>query len=78
MKLVENWRQAHKWASVQLAMLAGVLVTYATSADGMKQLAALIDYVPQQWRPVASVLLGLSTTAIATASRVTVKGKRDA
>jgi len=78
MKLVDNWRQAHKWASVRLAVLAGVLVTYATSVDGIKQLAGLISYVPEHLRPIASVLLGLVTTTIATASRLTAKGTRDA
>lgn len=48
-QLVENWRQAHKWLSVQLAALIGLL------SLGLDYAPQLAQYLPQNWMKWAAV-----------------------
>ena len=68
MKLIDNWKAAHKWASVRLAMLAGLAVAFFTAYPN--QLEVLIDAVPEQYRPLASLAVGFVVFATAAGSRV--------
>lgn len=71
-RLVDNWRQAWKWGSVQLAMLAGVIAGWAASDPA--GFARVVDLLPEWARP----LLGLAVTASAIGSRISsVKRKAD-
>lgn len=78
MKFVEDWRQAWRWWSVRLSIVAGVIAGYVATPEGAAQIASLVRYVPEHWRPVASVLIGLSVAAIPTLTRIIQQGARDA
>ena len=69
MKLIEEWKQAHRLASVRLAALAGIVAGYFAAYPD--QLQALIATVPEEWRPVVSTLSGLAVFVFAAGSRVT-------
>ncbi|CDO34561.1 hypothetical protein [Novosphingobium sp. KN65.2] len=63
-RLVEDWREAWRWSSVQLALLAGVISGWAASDPG--GFARVVDLLPDWARP----LLGLIVTASAIATRL--------
>ena len=48
-RLVEDWRQAHKWLSVQLA--AGIAVL----AEAQDQLPIVREYLPEGWVKYAAL-----------------------
>lgn len=65
MKLIEGWKQAHKFASVRVAALAGLAAGYFAAYP--EQLAAVMGMIPEWARPV----LGFAIFAAAAGSRVT-------
>lgn len=70
LKLVDEARNAWKWASVQLAVVAGAVAAWAaTDTNGF---VATVNLLPDWLRP----LLGLLVTVTAIGSRV-VKAQRD-
>lgn len=74
MKLIENNGQSiFKLWSVRFAAIAGVVAYYFT--NNPDQLRQLIDMVPEQYRPLASIMVGLIVTGGATASRVIAQPK---
>ena len=64
MKLIDNWKAAHKWASVRLAMLAGLAVAYFAAYPDQWQ--AVLATIPEPLRP----WFGLMVFAVAGGSRV--------
>ena len=73
MKLIANWKAAHKFASVRLAALAGLVVAYFAAYP--EQWQAVLHSVPEAYRP----LVGLLVFAIAGGSRVvSLRGPQDA
>lgn len=76
MQLVEEWRQALRWGSVQLAIVFGAIVGYVTSPEGLAQVRGLLTYVPENWRPLASVLIGITAAVIPTLARITKFGSK--
>lgn len=74
MKLIEDW--THRWWrfwSIRVMMVEGAAVTYIiTYPDEWK---ALTQMVPQHWRPVATVALGMFVMAIKGSSRLVVQDK---
>ena len=73
MKLIENWRSAHKFASVRLAAIAGVIGGYF--ASNPEQLVALIDWakslLPESIGPLVPIIIGLLVTTVSASARVT-------
>lgn len=69
MKLINDWRKAHKFASVRLAALAGVVVAYFAAYPDQWQ--AVLNSVPEAYRP----LVGLLVFAMAGGSRVVQLGQ---
>ncbi|MCW1985608.1 UNVERIFIED_ORG: hypothetical protein M2348_001340 [Sphingomonas sp. R1F5B] len=53
--------------SVRLAALAGLIVAYLMSDPTL--LPRLVAYVPPEWRPVTSVLVGFAAFALPTIAR---------
>lgn len=74
MKLVEGWA-SHWWKfwSVRLAMVAGLAAGYLAAYPD--ELKTLIAYVPEKWRPLVSMAIGLFVFASATGSRLVVQKK---
>lgn len=71
--LVDGWRKAHKFASVRLAALAGLVVAYFAAYPDQWQ--AVLHSVPEAYRP----LVGLLVFAMAGGSRVvSLRGPQDA
>ena len=68
MKLIEEARQAWRLWSVRLAAVAGVLAGYLAAYPA--QVQQLVDYVPEQWRPAASVLIGFTVFGLPTVLRL--------
>lgn len=68
MKLIDNWKAAHKFASVRLAALAAVAGAYFTAFPA--QLETLLDAVPEAYRGPVGVLVGLVIFATAAGARV--------
>jgi hypothetical protein len=52
---VDNWREAYKWLSVQLALVFGIFVTYATTEP--EQVAKIVEFFPQEFRIPVGFLL---------------------
>lgn len=67
---VDNWKEAHKWLSVQLAVVFGVFATYATTEP--EQVAQLIEFFPQELRIPIGFLL---TTVLPIYLRVKKQGE---
>lgn len=55
MTLIENARQAWRFASVRLAIVAGVVSGWA--ATDPQGFAKLMETVPEQFRPLVGVLV---------------------
>lgn len=71
-RLVDNWRQAWKWGSVRLALLAGVISGWAASDPN--GFARVVDLLPEWARP----LLGLAVAISAIGTRLaSVRRKSD-
>lgn len=71
MKLINEWRSAHKFASVRLAALVGLVASYFAAYPD--QFEAVMAQVPESLRP----LLGFVLFAVATGARVVKKGDAD-
>lgn len=74
MKFVEDWRQAWRWWSVRLSVLAGIVAGYVATPEGAAQIAALVRYVPEPWRPLGSILIGLTVAMVPTLTRIIQQG----
>lgn len=62
MKLVDDWRSAWKWASVQMSAVTGVTHgLLASIAGGMKLALPLVGVVPLRWVFVAGAALSVAT-----------------
>lgn len=69
--LVTDWRSAHKWLSVQLALVFGIFVTYATTNP--EQVAQIIELFPQEVRIPLGFLL---TTVLPIYLRLKQQGEK--
>ena len=69
MKLIDNINDAWRFASVRLAVIAGIIVAWTTTYP--EQYEALVSQLPEQWRP----LIGVVVAIIAVGSRVVTTGK---
>ena len=65
MTFIDNINQAWRFASVRLALIAGLFAAWVASEPA--QFAALVEMLPAWARP----LLGFAVFAVATLSRVT-------
>lgn len=73
MNMIENWTQkVWKLWSVRLAALAGVVAAYFAAYPG--ELQKLVSMVPEGYRPLASMAIGLFVFATATGSRLVKQG----
>ena len=71
MKLIDNARQAWRFASVRLAVVAGIITGWAaTDPYGWQQ---LMEFVPEPLRP----LVGFLVAGSAIYSRIVKQGGRD-
>lgn len=68
LRLVDDWRQASRWASVRLAVIAGAVAGWAASDPA--GFTRAVDMLPEWARP----LVGLAVTVAAISSRLTTKG----
>jgi hypothetical protein len=66
---VDNWKEAHRWLSVQLALVFGIFVTYTTTNP--EQVAELIEFFPQELRIPVGFLL---TTVLPIYMRIKKQG----
>lgn len=67
MNMIAELRALWRYWSVKLAAVAGVLVAWLISDPTL--LPAMVAYVPEGWRPVASVLVGFAAFALPTLAR---------
>lgn len=75
MRLIDEARSWHKFASVRLAALAGVLAAYlAANPDVTNELLGLLPDGPM--RTLAAVGIGLFVFSMATSARLVTTGKR--
>lgn len=65
--LLAEWRTLQRLWSVRLAALAGLIVAWLMSDPTL--LPRVVAYVPEEWRPVASVLVGFAAFALPTIAR---------
>ena len=72
MNFIDDINQAWRFASVRLAVLAGIIAAWAASDPA--GFAALVEMLPEWARP----LVGLAVFAAATLARVTKVGGQDA
>lgn len=75
-RVVDDWRDAWKWASVRLAALGGILATAAVSAPGFAK--ELWDQLPQDMRSTAPAWVPVLVTAIPIIVRLYKQGGRNA
>tara|TARA_Y100000015_G_scaffold7063_1_gene6539 strand:- start:49 stop:252 length:204 start_codon:yes stop_codon:yes gene_type:complete len=55
MKLIPDWKQAHKWFSVQLAAVSAALpLAWEYLPSDLKA------YIPDEWRPAILAAVGLA------------------
>lgn len=66
--LIDEARHIWRFWSVRLAMVAAAVAGYFTAYPG--ELAKLVDMVPEQWRPLASIAVGVLVFSAATGARV--------
>lgn len=72
MQFVNEARQFWRWWSVRLAAVFGVVTGYLTAYPATLQ--QMVAYVPEYWRPAASVALGLIAFALPTLARLMQQG----
>jgi len=68
MRLIDGWHQAHKFASVQLAAIAGLVAAYFAAKP--EELSAIMAMLPEWAKP----LIGFALFAVAAGTRVVKKG----
>lgn len=77
MRFIENWaEQLWRAWSIRLAAVAGIIVGWFTAYP--QALLQLVAYVPEQWRPAASVAASLIAFAVPTVARLVKQGGKDA
>ncbi len=75
MRLIDEARSWHKFASVRLAALAGIVAAYlAANPDVTTELLALLPDGPA--RTLASAGIGVFVFSLAAGSRLVTTGKR--
>lgn len=74
MTLVDDVRQAWRWWSVRLAMVAGIGAGALVAQPQL--LTGLVAYVPEQWRPLASAAAGIVVFGAPTIARVLQQGSK--
>lgn len=67
LRIVEEARMLFKFWSVQVAALGGLVVAYLMSDPTL--LPRLVSYVPVEYRPLMSVLIGFVAFALPTLAR---------
>ena len=68
---VDDWRNAHKWLSVQFSLVIGVVIAYATANP--EQVLNFVGSLPEQYRvPLGFVL----TTIIPIYLRLKSQGEK--
>ncbi|WP_408591205.1 hypothetical protein [Novosphingobium sp.] len=65
--MMHDFRTLWRFWSVKLAAFVGLLVGYLVA--NRPALDTLLDYVPDQWRPLAAVVIGFVAFAVPTAVR---------
>ena len=75
-RVVDDWRDAWKWASVRLAALGGILTAILAAAPGFAK--ELWDQLPQDLRSTAPAWVPVLVFAIPIAVRLYKQGKPDA
>jgi hypothetical protein len=65
---VEDARKFWQYWSVRLAAIAGIAAGYLAAYPA--QLQQLVAYVPEEWRPAASVAIGAIVFAVPTIVRM--------
>ena len=55
---VDNWREAWKWLSVQMALVVGIITTYATTYP--EDFAAFVDMLPEWARPLVGLFIAVA------------------
>ncbi|SMD05630.1 hypothetical protein [Novosphingobium sp. B1] len=73
MNLIEDWAEkVWKLWSVRLAAIAGIVAGYFAAYPS--ELQKLVEMVPEAYRPVASILIGVFVFTTATGSRLVKQG----
>ena len=67
MNIKQEAAQLWRLWSVKLAAVAGLVVAYVMSDPMVLQ--GIVAAVPEQWRPLASIMAGFATFAAATLAR---------
>lgn len=75
-RLVDDWRDAWKWASVRLAALGGMIAAVAAAAPGFAR--ELWDQLPGEVRSTLPVWAPVLVTALPIIVRLYKQGKPDA
>lgn len=65
MKFVPNWRQAWRWWSVRLTVIAGAMAGYLATPDGLLLLQKSLAYFPEHIRPLMAFLIVSTVPTIA-------------
>ncbi len=65
MNLVPNWRQAWRWWSIRLSIVAGAMAGYLATPDGIAFLKAMLVHVPEGLRPLGAFLIVSAVPTIA-------------
>lgn len=73
LRLVDNWRHAYKWASMQLAAIVAVLVGFIITNPTF--LFSPIMFFPDELKLVAALLTAIFVFALVAATRLFKKVK---
>lgn len=66
-RLLAELRMLQRYWSVRLAILAALVAAWLVNDPTV--LPRLVDALPEDWRPVASILVGFATFALPTIAR---------
>lgn len=75
LQLVEDWRRSWRWATVWLAWAAGGIASLLVAYPD--ELKALVAYVPERWRPLASLATAIAVGGLPWLARVTRRKPAD-
>jgi hypothetical protein len=71
-KVIDNWQNSWKWASIQLAALAGILAGILSANPGL--LLGLISHLPTgPWRTLTAIGVAVIVFVIPTLARLIEK-----
>lgn len=73
MKLVPHWRALWRSASIQLAAIAGMVATAIIASPQL--LLSLINFIPEEYRPVAAALAGFAVFILPALARAVQQEK---